>query len=47
MYKYILEHCYGKMIERLCLVFLHPLHSEYLIVEVPNLQNEIQTMLEA
>lgn len=47
MYKYILEHCYGKIIERLCLVFLHPLHSEYLIVEVPNLQSEIQTMLDA
>ena len=45
LYKFILQQHYQYEIERLCLIFLHPNNSNYVIVEVPDLQLEIQAML--
>lgn len=45
LYKFILENKYEKQIEKLCLVFLHPINESYILVDVPDLQNEISLML--
>ena len=45
LYKYIIETKYGKKVSELKLVCLHPIHSNYIIYDVPELQEEIQYIL--
>ena len=45
LYKFILEENYGIKIGKMSLVVLHPNYSEYKIVPVPELINEIQYIL--
>lgn len=45
LYRFILEKRYEKIVEKLCLVFLHPINASYILVDVPDLQNEISLML--
>lgn len=45
MYKYILENKYNKQVEILRLIFLHPQNYDYIVVDVPDLQKEIASML--
>jgi hypothetical protein len=40
-YKYILETKYGKRVTELCLVCLHPDHSGFQLIRVPDLQKEV------
>ena len=44
-YKYILENVYDFPIKDLHLVILHPNNDTYIVMECPNLQNEVKYML--
>lgn len=46
MYKYILEAKYDKIVVGMALVILHPKHSGYRVIEVPNMQGDIHRILE-
>lgn len=46
MYKYILENNYGKTVNKMCLVCLHPSFDTYNLYEVDNMQEEIIDLLE-
>jgi len=45
LYRYILEKKYDKVVEKLCLVFLHHDNSSYIIIEVKDQRNDIENML--
>jgi hypothetical protein len=45
MYKYILESKYNKIVEELALVVLHPNNSDYQIIKLPVLENEINKLV--
>lgn len=45
LYKYILEKNYGIRIKRLNLVVLHPDKDDYQIVSIPDMENEVNIML--
>jgi hypothetical protein len=44
MYKAILEAQYGKQVQDLCLVLLHPSQANFQIVRVPDLHKEVQDL---
>jgi ATP-dependent exoDNAse (exonuclease V) beta subunit len=44
VYKAILEKYYGKKIDDLCLVVLHPNNSSYIKIKVPELKEEVEAM---
>jgi len=46
MYKYILENKYDKIVNKMCLVCLHPTFDNYILYEVDDLQEEITDLLE-
>lgn len=46
IYKAILEKNYDKTISKMRLAIFHPNNDNYIIVEVPNLQEEVQQMFE-
>ena len=46
IYKYILELKYDIKIKDLYLVIMHPVNSNYIRMECPNLQNEVQNLLD-
>ena len=45
IYKYIIEKNYSLKVSNLILVFLHPDQTNYLLIKVPNLMNEVKQML--
>ena len=46
MYKYILESKYNKTITKMCLVCLYPENDNYILIDVPELSEEISELLE-
>ena len=46
MYKYILESKYNKKITKMCLVCLYPENDNYILIDVPELSEEISELLE-
>lgn len=46
VYKAILEKNYGVKVTKLCLVVLHPIHDNYLLIECADLQREVLAFLE-
>tara|TARA_Y100000389_G_scaffold176017_1_gene187220 strand:- start:27 stop:770 length:744 start_codon:yes stop_codon:yes gene_type:complete len=45
MYKYILESKYNKKITKMCLVCLYPENDNYILIDVPELSEEINELL--
>lgn len=46
MYKYILEHNYGIKVKRMNLVVLHPDNPDYQIVPIPDMQDDVEIILQ-
>jgi hypothetical protein len=46
IYKYILESKYNKKITKMCLVCLYPENDNYILIDVPELSEEISELLE-
>ena len=46
LYRFILEHQYGLKVHSMKLVVLHPLYDEYYIVDVPLMNDEVQSIIQ-
>ena len=46
LYRFILEHQYGLKVNSMKLVILHPLYDEYSIVDVPLMNDEVQSIIQ-
>jgi hypothetical protein len=45
LYKHIVEKCYGLTISAMHLVVLHPHYSSYRVIDIPQMPNEIKTII--